>query len=205
MNEIWRAIWNYPKYEVSNYGRVRRKKNKRIRKLVKDENGYLRVKLQQNKTPIGVHRLVFEAFYRRLLPNEQPHHLNKIRDCNLSTNLVARDKSLHISQHMKGVKKSEQQKQKQSKSMKGRKCSQQSKAKAKAIKMKNGTWCKKHSQQEKRKMSEAHKGVIFSQEHKRKIGEAKKRNPSLKDSKTGKFLKKENDNENRIVDQIIGL
>ena len=48
-----------------------------------------------------VHRLVFEAFYRRLLPNEDCHHINSIRDCNLSTNLVARIESIHVAEHNK--------------------------------------------------------------------------------------------------------
>ena len=181
MRQQWRVVWNYPNYEVSNFGRVRTKKNQRIRKLVKDKSGYLRVKLQQNKTPIGVHRLVFEAFFRRLLPNEQAHHLNKIRDCNLWLNLVAKDKSLHVSQHMKGVKKTEQAKQKMSEAKKGTKRSQQSKAKTKATKMKNGTWGKKHSQQTKKKLSDLHKGKKFSPEA------IAKRTATRRKNKNGKY------------------
>ena len=105
MKEIWKTIWNYPKYEVSNLGRVRCKKTQRIRKLTKNSYGYLTVKLHYSGNPIGVHRLVFEAFYRRLLSSEQAHHLNEERDCNISTNLVAWDRNRHAQFHADENKK----------------------------------------------------------------------------------------------------
>lgn len=173
LREQWKIVWNYQNYEVSNFGRVRRKENKRIRKLDKTEDGYYRVALQKNK-PIGVHRLVFEAFYRRLLPNEQAHHINLKRDCNLSTNLVAKNKSIHLHEHKIGKPLSQQTKEKMSESHKGYKQSEEHIAnRVKALVGRpSGMLGKKHSQQTKRKQSEALKGRVFSQQHKQKLKQA---------------------------------
>lgn len=95
-------------------------------------NGYKNVVLYKKGTKpkeCGIHDLVFEAFYRRLLPNEVVHHLNSQKDCNLSINLVAVDKSLHIVRHMTGNmfnigrKFSEEHKKKLSEAKKGKKLS----------------------------------------------------------------------------------
>ena len=99
MEEIWKTIWNHTKYEVSNFGRVRYKKTQRLLALCTLKSGYVRVHFDY------VHRLVFEAFYRRLLPNEHCHHLNRMKNCNISTNLVAKDKRLHIAEHNTGREK----------------------------------------------------------------------------------------------------
>lgn len=65
--EKWIEIRNFPKYEISSFGRVRsyKKKNCKILKPKKTKQGYLRVGLH---SPCGerfffqIHRLVIEAF-----------------------------------------------------------------------------------------------------------------------------------------------
>ena len=67
------------------------------------KNGYYQVDLRkkgQKPKKYRINRMVFEAFYRRLLPNEQVHHINKIRTCNQVTNLVAKDKFEHLREHI---------------------------------------------------------------------------------------------------------
>ena len=54
MNEIWRKIEGFEKYEVSNLGRVRslnyrKTKETKILKLCKDKYGYMVVNLYKNK------------------------------------------------------------------------------------------------------------------------------------------------------------
>lgn len=177
--EIWKQIWDHKNYEVSNLGRVRRKKNKRIRKLTK-VNDYNTIRFT-DKNPVGVHRLVFEAFYRRLLPNEDCHHINGIRDCNIWTNLVAKDKSIHLHDHKIGVKQTEEHKRNKANTRIG----------------------KKHSQQAKLKMSLAKKGKPSPNKGKKRSLEAvakmietrklkKMLNPNYgpkRDEKSGQFLK----------------
>lgn len=108
MTQIWKDVRDYKGlYQVSNLGRVRSlKKNGKIRilKTYKQVGGYCRVilcKKDCRPKTYTVHRLVFEAFYRRLLPNEDCHHINQIRDCNISTNLVAKDEKIHMKEHWK--------------------------------------------------------------------------------------------------------
>lgn len=119
MNQIWKDIRGFKGlYQVSNWGRAkslnyRRTGKEQILKLRKVGGGYYQVTLRKNNKDhqLFIHRLVFEAFYRKLLPNEDCHHINKNRDCNISTNLVARDESEHESGHHRGKKLSEEQKE----------------------------------------------------------------------------------------------
>lgn len=108
MKEIWKDVRDFKGlYQVSNLGRVKsliRKRNGKDLILKVDvKNGYYQVDLSrkgQRPKKYRVHRMVFEAFYRRLLPNEVVHHLNKNRACNQSTNLVAKDRFIHLREHM---------------------------------------------------------------------------------------------------------
>lgn len=64
--EEWRVIERYPKYEVSNYGRIRNIKTGRILQQAFNPNGYLMLTLYRGDGSVGrsvrVHRIVGEAF-----------------------------------------------------------------------------------------------------------------------------------------------
>lgn len=172
MNEVWKDIKDYEGlYQVSNLGHIRtlnyrqRVGEVRIMSLLK-RSGHLHAVLSKKgckeKRPL-VHRLVFEAFYRRLLPNEVVHHLNLQKTCNIWTNLVAWDETRHKQFHMRGNLFNV-----------GKHQSQETKDKVKATKIKNGTWCKKCSEETKQKLSEAKKGTHPSQQTRKKLSETAK-------------------------------
>lgn len=69
--ELWLPAPGYQdKYEISNFGRVRRKETQYIRKLGNDNNGYPVITLRKKDSPtdinkihyVYIHRLVCEAF-----------------------------------------------------------------------------------------------------------------------------------------------
>ena len=64
MKEVWKDIPTAKEYQISNMGRVRKRRH--FLRLTLNDNGYLRVSL--NGKPAYVHRLVAKAF----IPN--PHH-----------------------------------------------------------------------------------------------------------------------------------
>lgn len=103
MNEL-KDIWMNTNYQVTEDGRVWSKKRKIWLKLMVDRDGYLRVNLGDKLRDIAVHRIVFEAFYRRLQPNEHAHHINQIRNDNRAINIVAKDSSEHNRIHKQGNK-----------------------------------------------------------------------------------------------------
>ena len=105
-NEEWRDIFGYPQakgfYWISNLGRQKRLFRGRYYYTKGGWDGeYRAVTLCVNgwKKTRKIHDLVFEAFYRKLQPNEICHHINEIKDCNIVTNLVAYDLSRHASEH----------------------------------------------------------------------------------------------------------
>jgi hypothetical protein len=91
--EEWRTIEQFPNYEVSNLGRVRRKIRVRVSKAGKilkatpDGQGYLRVNLFKNGTRYGriLHRLVAEAFLGKSV--SQVNHKDGDKGNNLLENL----------------------------------------------------------------------------------------------------------------------
>lgn len=101
--EEWRPVVGYEGlYEVSDCGNVRsldtfvrtkggvlRLAKGRIRKLQRDDDGYMRVELYGGKKPklVGVHRLVAEAFIPNPDNKEQVDHINGVRDDNRIENL----------------------------------------------------------------------------------------------------------------------
>ena len=110
MNEEWKDVRDYEGlYQVSNLGRVRRfyKNGKiRIRKNVKVKN-YLQISLTKKGCKTShplVHVLVFETFCRRLLPNEDVHHVDGCTTNNVLSNLVAKDSIIHRRAHKMGNK-----------------------------------------------------------------------------------------------------
>lgn len=63
-NEIWTEMWNFPTYEISNLGNVRREKTKRPLKVRVDGNKYNMVSLFYNgrKYTKRVGKLVWQSF-----------------------------------------------------------------------------------------------------------------------------------------------
>lgn len=98
--EIWRTAYNFPDYEVSNFGKVRSKDriveysngsiHKTIGKILVqrlDHNGYLTVSLQKNKKnyKVKVHRLVLSTFSECI--GEQVNHIDEDKTNNKLLNL----------------------------------------------------------------------------------------------------------------------
>ena len=92
MNEIWVNIENYNgKYQVSNYGNVRKLEKNKIRYLFlrKDSGGYLQVAICYNKkkTFYLVHRLVAIAFIPNPYNHKKINHIDKDKTNNNVNNL----------------------------------------------------------------------------------------------------------------------
>lgn len=92
LNEIWIPVYECPRYQVSNLGRV---KNALSGRLLKPNNhtagGYLTVRLYPRKgKPLDrlVHRLVLVAFVGKRLEDREAHHINHIRTDNRAVNLM---------------------------------------------------------------------------------------------------------------------
>ena len=98
--EEWRTCKRYPRYEVSNLGRVRHKGNK-PRRLQRDSQGYLRVLInvggRRNENPC-VHRLVAEAFVPNPHNKPEVNHIDGNKSNNAADNLewsTRRENELH--------------------------------------------------------------------------------------------------------------
>ena len=96
-SEIWKLIWDFPDYKVSNFGRVKRfvvdSGNRRLKilKPASYSNGYLFVTLTKNRCKIikqkMIHRLVLEAFVKKCPEGKETNHKDGIKDNNYLTNL----------------------------------------------------------------------------------------------------------------------
>lgn len=82
MDEIWRSIdFLNGKYEVSNLGRIRHSKTKRVRKLSKSKRGYLVFSCYPNGTAgkqklVNVHRCVALVFLPNPMGLPQVNHID---------------------------------------------------------------------------------------------------------------------------------
>lgn len=67
--EYWKIIKQFPEYEISTYGRVRKIKTQKCLYIKHHSRGYLQVVIQSNdkKHYLYIHRLVAQAF----IPNPQ--------------------------------------------------------------------------------------------------------------------------------------
>lgn len=86
--EEWKVIPEHPDYFISNWGRVWSDHNNMILKNHLERNGYLSIRLSDNKKCTKrIHRLVAEVFIPN--PNNLPevNHKNHIRTDNHITNL----------------------------------------------------------------------------------------------------------------------
>ena len=86
MKEQWKDIADY---EVSDLGRVRNKKTKRILRLGKDSGGYVQVNLYNDgeRKSIKIHRLVASTFIPNPLNLPQINHIDENKTNNNVENL----------------------------------------------------------------------------------------------------------------------
>lgn len=147
MNEIWRKIEGFEKYEVSNLGRVRslnyrKTKETKILKPGKDKKGYLKVNLYKSSKHSSkrVHRLVATAFIPNLDNKTQVNHIDGNKQNNTVSNLEWCTNSENMQHAWRTGLRNEETKRKISESLKG----------------------KHHTEETKKKMSESHKGKMKS-------------------------------------------
>lgn len=175
--EIWKNIEGFgDKYEVSNLGRVKKKETTKRHyfggfSIVKEKilipnkhrEGYLYAQLivDGKKTPIGIHRLVAEAFIENPnnLPfvnhkdeNKENNNVENLEWCTREYNNNYGTRLKRISESNKGRKRTEEQIQKWREKRIGYKHSEETKNK-----IRQSLTGKKHTEETKKKISESHK------------------------------------------------
>ena len=87
MEEVWKSIFDYPNYQVSNLGRIRSLKRYKILKQFNRPLGYKGIHLNKfgKAKTFAVHRLVAEAF----IPNPNKYPCVNHKDENPSNNCVS--------------------------------------------------------------------------------------------------------------------
>lgn len=106
-NEVWKTIEEFPRYMISNYGRV--KSFIGVEKILQQYmiGGYLVVKLSNaptaqgkyNQKNVKVHRLVAEYFCKGFSGDKQVHHIDRDRTNNNYKNLLCVTKAEHAAIH----------------------------------------------------------------------------------------------------------
>lgn len=113
VEEIWKVIEDEPLYEVSNYGKVRNIKTKRIKSLRHDRYGYLRVTLYPSGKTYTIHRLVMLTFdpYGTAKDKNQVNHIDGDKENNFIGNLewcTVKENCIHRSRVLKvGIRRGE--------------------------------------------------------------------------------------------------
>lgn len=90
MKEEWKIIFNYNRYSISNFGRLKNNKTRKILKGYQTKIGYIRYKLYTtSKSYVRkfAHVLVAESFLFRPIFKKQVDHINNLKDDNIVTNL----------------------------------------------------------------------------------------------------------------------
>ena len=112
MIEIYKTIEEYPNYEVSNMGNVRRKGRKRLKPLFTKSTGYYMVCLYNEfgVKRVLIHRLVADAFLSN--PNNYPvvNHINEDKTDNRVENLewCTRSYNINYGTSINKIRKSKQ-------------------------------------------------------------------------------------------------
>lgn len=108
--EEWKVIEDFPRYQVSNMGRVKSFiGSEKILQPFSRSNGYLSVRLSQEVKEKGkyitkdfiVHRLVAKYFCDNYSADKEVHHKNRIRTDNRANNLECMTKKDHLALHKK--------------------------------------------------------------------------------------------------------
>jgi hypothetical protein len=110
--EVWRTISNYPRYEISNHGRVRSSHRGQIKFLKpwRHEFGYSKVHLfnVDGGKKRYIHQLVLEAFVGEREPGQEVRHLdgnpanNRIENLAWGTRVENQNDKLEHGTHNRG-------------------------------------------------------------------------------------------------------
>lgn len=88
--QIFKDVVGWPQYQISNYGRVWSKKNKRFLRPIVLNSGYIQIQLHTvgAKKRVYIHQLIVDAFIRVYdRATEQCDHINHVRGDNRLQNL----------------------------------------------------------------------------------------------------------------------
>ena len=87
--EIWAVIKDFPRYQVSNFGKIQNIKTQKILKPGHTKNGYCAVELTNNNggKSVYVHRLVAQAFVVNVDNKPEVNHKDENKDNNSAWNL----------------------------------------------------------------------------------------------------------------------
>lgn len=85
-NQNWIDCIYNPNYEVSNLGRIRSKKNKRLLGF-KDDKGYYKVALGEKYKQIPAHRAIYFSFHPEDFINETIFTIDHIDGCRTNNNI----------------------------------------------------------------------------------------------------------------------
>ena len=152
MNEIWRKIEGFEKYEVSNLGRVRSLDYKhtgetKVLRPILNRYGYLRINLYKNSKLCSrsIHRLVAQAFILNPENKQQVNHIDANKQNNIVSNLewCTNLENMQHARDMGLLKLTDEQKKKRSEKQKGKN---------------HPFYGKHHTEETKRKLSEMRKG-----------------------------------------------
>ena len=88
MKEKWKIIEEFPKYLISNKGRIKILSTLEDKKVFVKDDGYIATTLGNGKQSYKyVHRLVAEAFIKNKYDKPQVNHINGIKGGNRAENL----------------------------------------------------------------------------------------------------------------------